>query len=92
MKFLLAVEEKLPEQCPSLRNKDNYYIVNATKIEKFKTIKDNKIFNGNTIMIISNEKDKTTANEDTEQEILQINNNNKKINNYQINNNEIMLE
>jgi hypothetical protein len=54
--IFIAVEEKFFEKCPDYRNDNNHYIVYATKVLKFKAIKENNITDGSTIIVTSNDK------------------------------------
>ena len=45
------IEEKLYREFPSLKSKKIYFLANGNKINKSLTIEQNKIKNGNTILI-----------------------------------------
>ena len=46
------VEEKLYQEYPEYRNTDNVYLSNGNKILRFKTIAENKLKNGDTVILI----------------------------------------
>ena len=48
----VKIEEKLYEEYPEYKGNDNYFIVNGKRVDRFKTIKENKIKNGNPVILI----------------------------------------
>ena len=45
------IEERLYEKYPKYLEEENYFIANGIKINKFKTIEQNKIKNGDSIVL-----------------------------------------
>ena len=45
------IEMRLKNKVPSLKEQDNYYLHNGTRINKYKNLEDNKIYDGNTLII-----------------------------------------
>ena len=48
----LRIEKELYEQYPEYRNENNYFIPNGNKIDKSKTLDENKIKNNSIITLI----------------------------------------
>ena len=48
----LRIEKELYEQYPEYRNENNYFIHNGEKIDKSKTLDENKIKNNSIIILI----------------------------------------
>ena len=46
------IEDKLYEEYPEYKGNDNYFMINGKRIERFKTIKENQIKNGNLVILI----------------------------------------
>ena len=46
------IEDKLYEEYPEYKGNDNYFMINGKRIERFKTIKENQIKNGNPVILI----------------------------------------
>ena len=49
------IEEKLYEEYPEYKGNNNYFLVNGKKVKRDKTIKENKIKNGNPVILIKEE-------------------------------------
>ena len=49
------VEERLYQEYPKLREKNNYFLFDGKQILKFKTIEENKISSGQNVTLINNE-------------------------------------
>ena len=79
--LFVDVEKKLYEKYPHYRETDNYFLINAKKISRFKTIRENKIESGLPVILIpSKENDNLNNNKDN------LANNNMNINNAKNNN------
>ena len=51
----VKIEEKLYEEYPEYKGNENYFMVNGKRVDRFKTIKENKIQNGNPVILIKGE-------------------------------------
>ena len=47
----VKIEEKLYDEYPEYKETDNYFLVNGSKVKRFKTIEENNIKSGNTIYL-----------------------------------------
>jgi len=51
----VKIEEKLYEEYPEYKETNNYFLVNGNRVKRFKTIKENQITNGKSILFIKGE-------------------------------------
>ena len=49
--LFVRIEEKLYNEYPEYKEKETYFMVDGSKIKRFKTLKENNIKSGNIIML-----------------------------------------